>query len=136
MLPGNISSGFCNRSPLKMGKKDTGTSDISLGQSIQVCFELPWAVAGHSKICCWSVQNHMLIVGYQLHIWTALVRGSCYCSPGASFIGLPVLAPWLVLPSGILRTADRNRYFLASPSGRQERRGIRHSPLYFSEQND
>lgn len=79
----------------------------------------------------------MPIVGYQLHIWTALVRGSCYRSPGASFIGLPVLVPWLVLlPSGILRTADRNRYFLASPSGRQERRGIRHSPLYFSEQND
>ena len=62
---------------------------------------------------------------------------SCYHNPDASLADILMPMPWLALLStGILRTTGGYSSFLASPSGRQERRAIIHIPLYFSQQNN
>lgn len=72
------------------------------------------------------------IVGCKVLFWTVLMWCSCYQTPDASLASVAVLVstPWLThLSSGILRTTGGRRSLLASPSGRQGRRGIIRIPL-------
>lgn len=64
--------------------------------------------------------------------------GSCYHNPDASLATTPTLLSmsWFgLLSSGILRTKDGNRFFLASPSGAKEDKEEEHhshSPLHLT----
>lgn len=63
---------------------------------------------------------------------------SCYHNPDASLANIPILVsmPWLALLLSGLKATGGHRCFLASPSGRQGRRGFMHIPFYFSQQNN